>query len=166
MRGTKTISFFFGFKWEQEIYLEDGFYSACSKCEIIIIFWHFDFLRAKSLKHWSWNKEIKRLLIFKISGISGVTNFQKILWRISVLAKDKEFEKKMKFYKHYVNVFERIQQIILRYSKASRYTASSCTDLAGALFRIGSKKIWDERIYEVKTLSSMVFSSSCLHPIK
>ena len=52
------------------------------------------------------------------------------------------------------------------YSKASRYTASSCTDLAGARFWIGSKKIWDERIYEVKTLSSTVFWSSCLHPIK
>ena len=52
------------------------------------------------------------------------------------------------------------------YSKASRYTASSCTDLAGAHFWIGSKKIWDELIYEVKTLSSTVFWSSCLHPIK
>ena len=52
------------------------------------------------------------------------------------------------------------------YSKASRYTALSCTDLAGASFWMGSKKIWDERIYEVKTLSSTVFWSSCLHPIK
>ena len=52
------------------------------------------------------------------------------------------------------------------YSKASRYTASSCTDLAGAHFWIGSKKIWDERIYVVKTLSSTVFWSSCFHPIK
>ena len=42
-------------------------------------------------------------------------------------------------------------------SKASRYTASSCTDLAGARFWIGFKKTWDERIYEVKTLSSTVF---------
>jgi hypothetical protein len=31
------------------------------------------------------------------------------------------------------------------YSKASRYTASSCTDLAGARFWIGSKNIWDAR---------------------
>ena len=29
-----------------------------------------------------------------------------------------------------------------------------------------SKKTWDERIYEVKTLSSTIFWSSCLHPIK
>ena len=28
------------------------------------------------------------------------------------------------------------------------------------------QKIWDERIYVVKTLSSMIFWSSCLHPIK
>ena len=45
----------------------------------------------------------------------------------------------------------------LRYSKASRYTASSCMDLAGAHFQIGSKNIWAERIYVVKTLSSTVF---------
>ena len=31
------------------------------------------------------------------------------------------------------------------YSKALRYTASSCTDLAGARFWIGSKNIWDAR---------------------
>ena len=34
------------------------------------------------------------------------------------------------------------------YSKASRYLASSCTDLAGALFWIGSKKIWAARFFE------------------
>ena len=34
--------------------------------------------------------------------------------------------------------------------KASRYTASSYTDLAGVCFWIGSKKIWAERIYVVK----------------
>ena len=44
------------------------------------------------------------------------------------------------------------------YSKASRYTASRCTDLAGARFWIRSKKIWDEQIYEVKTLNSTVLS--------
>ena len=54
----------------------------------------------------------------------------------------------------------------LTYSKASRYTALSCTDLAGARFWIGAKKIWDERIYEVETLSSTVFWSPCLHSIK
>ena len=53
----------------------------------------------------------------------------------------------------------------IEYSKAARYTASSCTDLAGARFWIRSKKIWDERIYVVKTLSSTVFWPSCLHPI-
>ena len=52
------------------------------------------------------------------------------------------------------------------YSKASRYTASSCMDHAGARFWIGSKKNWNEWIYAVKTLSSMVFWPSCLHPIK
>ena len=31
----------------------------------------------------------------------------------------------------------------LLYSKASRYTASSCTDLDNARFWIGSKNIWD-----------------------
>ena len=31
------------------------------------------------------------------------------------------------------------------YSRASRYTASSCTDLDNARFWIGSKKIWDAR---------------------
>ena len=45
------------------------------------------------------------------------------------------------------------------YSKASRYKASSFTDLTGAHFWIGSKKIWDERIYVVKLLSSTVFWS-------
>ena len=34
------------------------------------------------------------------------------------------------------------------YSEASRYTASSCTDLDNARFWIGSKKIWDARIFE------------------
>ena len=52
------------------------------------------------------------------------------------------------------------------YSKASRYTASSCTDLDNARFWIGSKKNWDERIYVVKTLSSTVFWWSCLWLIK
>ena len=42
------------------------------------------------------------------------------------------------------------------YRKASRYTASSCTDLDNARFLIGSKKIRDARIYVVKTLSCMV----------
>ena len=55
---------------------------------------------------------------------------------------------------------------IMHYSKASRYTASSCTDLAGARFWIWSKNIWDERIYVMKTLSSTVFWSSCIYPIK
>ena len=50
----------------------------------------------------------------------------------------------------------------IRYSKASRYTASRCTDLDNARFWIGSKKIWDERIYVVKTLSCTYFWWSCL----
>ena len=54
----------------------------------------------------------------------------------------------------------------IMYSKASRYTASSCTDLAGARFWIGSKRIRDEQIYVVKTLSSTVFWSFCLYPMK
>ena len=40
--------------------------------------------------------------------------------------------------------------LLLWYSKASRYTALSCTDLADARFWIGSKIIWDKRIYLVK----------------
>ena len=52
------------------------------------------------------------------------------------------------------------------YSKASRYTASSCMDLDNARFWIGSKKIWDARIYVVKTLSCTVFWCSCLCLIK
>ena len=44
-----------------------------------------------------------------------------------------------------------------KYSKASRYVASSCTDLAGARFWIGSKKIWDERIYVVKPWGARFF---------
>ena len=52
------------------------------------------------------------------------------------------------------------------YRKALRYTASSCTDLSGARFWMGSKKIWDEWIYEVKTLSSTIFWVLCLHSIK
>ena len=39
-----------------------------------------------------------------------------------------------------------LQQLkFLTYSKASRYTASSCTDLDNARFWIGSKKPWDAR---------------------
>ena len=40
--------------------------------------------------------------------------------------------------------FEKVPNY-LQYSKASRYTASSCTDLAGARFWIGSKNLWDAR---------------------
>ena len=36
------------------------------------------------------------------------------------------------------------------YSKASRYTASSCTDLDNARFWIGSKKIWEARFLTKK----------------
>ena len=36
------------------------------------------------------------------------------------------------------------------YSKASRYTASRCMDLDNVRFWIGSKQIWDARIYVVK----------------
>ena len=53
-----------------------------------------------------------------------------------------------------------------RYSKASRYTASSCTDLDNAHFWIGSKKIWDTRIHVVKTLSCTFILWSCLCLIK
>ena len=44
-----------------------------------------------------------------------------------------------------------------QFSKASRYTASSCTDLAGVRFWIGSKKIWDERSYVVKPWAARFF---------
>ena len=37
----------------------------------------------------------------------------------------------------------------MRYSKASRYTTSSCTDLDNAHFWIGSQKIWDARFFEL-----------------
>ena len=47
------------------------------------------------------------------------------------------------------------EQTNLYYSKPLRYTTLSCTDLTGARFWIMSKEIWDERIYVVKTLSSM-----------
>ena len=46
--------------------------------------------------------------------------------------------------------------------KASRYTASSSTDFAGARFWIGSKKISDERIYVVKTLGCTFFDDLTL----
>ena len=45
------------------------------------------------------------------------------------------------------------------YSKASRYTASSCTDLDSARFWIGSKKIWDARFFD-KLLEMHVFLRS------
>ena len=48
------------------------------------------------------------------------------------------------------------------YSKALRYTASSCTDLDNAHFWIGSKKNWDAWIYVVKTLSCTVYWGLCL----
>ena len=43
---------------------------------------------------------------------------------------------------------------ILYYSKASRYTASSCTDLDSARFWIGSKKTWDARFWIIFTLAA------------
>ena len=55
-----------------------------------------------------------------------------------------------------------LQRVQTDYSKALRYTASSCTDLDNARFWIGSKKIWDARIYVVKTLNCTVFWCSCL----
>ena len=42
----------------------------------------------------------------------------------------------------------------LHYSKASRYTASSCTDLDSARFWIGSKKPWDARFWIIFTLAA------------
>ena len=54
------------------------------------------------------------------------------------------------------------------YSKASRYTASSCTDLDSTRFWIGSKKPWDARFlincyemhvfWEARILKNIVFS--------
>ena len=35
------------------------------------------------------------------------------------------------------------------YSRASRYTTSSCTDLDNVRFWIGSKKIWDTRFWSI-----------------
>ena len=84
-----------------------------------------------------------------------VTNFKKLNWSWTY------FEQKTLVTFAVSNLLK-----IYNYSKASRYTASSCTDLADARFWIGSKNIWAERIYVVKTLSSTVFWSSCLHPIK
>ena len=55
---------------------------------------------------------------------------------------------------------------IFVYSRALSSTASSCTDLEDARFWIGSKNIWDERIYVVKNLSSTVFWSSCFYSMK
>ena len=42
-------------------------------------------------------------------------------------------------------IFSKRVSVELPYIKASRYTASSCTDLAGARFWIQFKKIWDEK---------------------
>ena len=59
----------------------------------------------------------------------------------------------------------------LMYSKASRYTASSCTDLDNARFWIRSKKNWvrnlrstnflDEQILIIFLFSSMIFPLFC-----
>ena len=61
--------------------------------------------------------------------------------------------------KHYNHSLEENGQrpLISSYSKASRYTASSCTDLAGALFWIGFKNIWAEWIYVVKPWAARFF---------
>ena len=40
------------------------------------------------------------------------------------------------------------------YSKASKYTASSCTDLDNARFWIGSKKFWDARFWTILPLAA------------
>ena len=42
----------------------------------------------------------------------------------------------------------------MTYSKALRYTASSCTDLDSARFWIGSKKPWDARFWIIFTLAA------------
>ena len=55
--------------------------------------------------------------------------------------------------------------IFTKYNKASRYPASSCTDLAVARFWIGSKKIWDKWIYVAKTLSSEQHSFLIILPL-
>ena len=56
--------------------------------------------------------------------------------------------------------------IFFCYSKASRFTASSWTNLDNARFWIGSKKIWDAWIFVAKTLSCTVFWCFCLCLIK
>ena len=56
--------------------------------------------------------------------------------------------------------------IFFKYSEASRYTVSSCTDLDNARFWIESKNIWDAWIYLVKTLSYTFFWCSCICLIK
>ena len=43
------------------------------------------------------------------------------------------------------------------YSKALRYTALSCTDVADTRFWIGSQIIWDQRIFVVRTLRCTKF---------
>ena len=53
---------------------------------------------------------------------------------------------KLKEFLLYVVFFQNQSlSFILFYSKASRYTASSCTDLDSTRFWIGSKKPWDAR---------------------
>ena len=56
-----------------------------------------------------------------------------------------------------VHLTSRILNYGLNYSKALRYTASSCTDLDNARFWIGSQKIWDAQIYVMKNLSYTFF---------
>ena len=49
----------------------------------------------------------------------------------------------------------------MSYSKASRYTASSCTDLDSARFWIGSKKPWDARFLIIFTLAARFCTFYC-----
>ena len=60
------------------------------------------------------------------------------------------FWKTILFQDMYCNYLQ-LQHLLPQYSRASRYTASSCTDLDNARFWIESKKTWDARIYVVST---------------
>ena len=53
--------------------------------------------------------------------------------------------------------YQHILLVESTYSKASRYTASSCTDLDSARFWIGSKKPWEARFFIFLSLDTRIF---------
>ena len=142
---------------------------------------HYSFIKFSSTIYWKeslgspWFQNIVDEKINERYNDATFKNFRNCWWKINEKNDHTTFRfrrcHRVKTYPYKMLVFHckliySMNYKYCRYSKASRYTALSCTDLAGARFWIGSKKIWDERIYEVKTLSSTLFWSSCLHPIK